>query len=187
MKNPLYYVDYWYDLIKFGFDRKHTFITLIVVCVSFIAPILFLYSYSIVPSTQSIRDPFVFSGTIKELKRHKGHYRTKANCVVSIQNNNKIITRRFVDVKISEGTYICDIFFKEYVFNRCIIINMSDFVLNKLSRCDDGLVLFKDTTNMSYLYKGRKTSVIAGIILVLIAFIFTFKLHIEYKKSKLKD
>ena len=74
MKNPLYYVDYWYDLIKFGFDRKHTFITLIVVCVSFIAPILLLIAYQSAPSRKNIEDPFVFVGTISEFHKPAAIY-----------------------------------------------------------------------------------------------------------------
>ena len=90
MKNPLYYVDYWHDLIKFGFDRKHTFITLIVVCVSFIAPMLLLIAYQSAPSRKNIEDPFVFVGTISEFHKYDS-YRGGTGCNISVRGSGNYV------------------------------------------------------------------------------------------------
>jgi hypothetical protein len=60
MKNPLRYVDYCNDLIKFGFAKKHNFLAMIAVFSMVFMPICFLAAYVVAPSEKSLRNPYIF-------------------------------------------------------------------------------------------------------------------------------
>ena len=189
MKNPLYYVDYWYDLIKFGFDRKHTFITLIVVCVSFIAPILLLIAYQSAPSRKNIEDPFVFVGTISEFHKYDS-YRGGTGCNISVRGSGKIFDLHIGNRKTDYeqfGMQFCDLIYKNYIDQICVKIKMSERFLNEYGYCDGTKIHTSNAEDWDNLYFQRNILTLTSILLFLSALYSIFKLHKEYKKSKLKD
>ena len=89
MRNPLRYVDYCNDLIKFGFAKKHNFLAMIAVFSMVLMPICFLAAYAVVPSEKSLQNPYIFSGTVEKFFRFHS-YKSGNGCKISVAGNVKI-------------------------------------------------------------------------------------------------
>ncbi|WP_298758150.1 hypothetical protein [uncultured Campylobacter sp.] len=185
MKNPLRYVDYCNDLIKFGFAKKHNFLAMIAVFSMVLMPICFLAAYAVAPSEKSLQNPYIFSGTVENFFRFHS-YKSGNGCKISVAGNGKIFSWEFIDFHIDtnkydyEEKYFCDFIFSRYINNKCVILKMINLHIVEFGDCDNKVIIEVDLRQNFF---EQKLFLCSGIILALILFLIFFKLNKAYKNS----
>ncbi|MDA3056123.1 MULTISPECIES: hypothetical protein [unclassified Campylobacter] len=203
-KNPIVYVDRFYDLIKFAFDRKYNISGFMLLLLPFVIFILFSVIYLNSPTEKDVKNPQIFQGVIEEFKEFDS-YRGGSGCRIKINDFSwqvlnstgvgpdaayeKFISslygyksQIYYDDYKEFGQLFCKQLKQEFVTKKCIILKLVKYkILSEYSYCDGKQLLKRDDKFWDFLYFRRNLKILFGFILLFIFILICHKINKEQK------